>query len=187
MRITAVLLACVLVIGRSSIGDSAQDLRKIRINQSAPPSQAQPQNPAMPAILPPLPGISPGSPTTVDSAAKPADAQGGPALRRDPFSNSPTIEREFEQRQKLMAPAAAPLIVDRGMIPEIKLRGFADDGVRPPVALIELATAGVVLVHKGDNLSVAVKGGSIDLTVDDISDAGVLVKVAGREEIVVIK
>ncbi len=96
---------------------------------------------------------------------------------RDPFQLSP------------LGGFSMQLGADRfaGWEPNIVLRGIVEVKGKPSIVLIDIDGDGVFLVRKGDQISLQQTANSISLSVHEINDSEVLIKIMPFDQIIPIR
>ena len=143
-------------------------------------------------------GKSPTSPQPPKPVSKPSDQSEPPTkqkkqavrLRRDPFSTTDTMWKIAEQSNIKQSgpfkegPNPRPAMIS---IPSLQLRGLADDGVQPAVALVEVQGGNVFVIRKGNTLSVPSGDSMIRFKILDISKFGVQIEVPSTGKLILIQ
>lgn len=121
---------------------------------------------------------------------------------RDPFSPAPRAvaaakkveedrrraeeRRRQEELERLQNPEFLPAELQRRM-PTISLRGFLDAGDGAPLAILEVAGVGVLLVREGDTISVQNKEVNTVLRVKELSNLSVHVEIGTLGRVIVVR
>lgn len=121
-----------------------------------------------------------GAVSTVTSEDPPA------AQDRDPFGSSELLEelREEAARQDPTEFVPGPVGSRR---PSITLRGYIEDGVQPPLALVEINNGAPLVVREGDTISLQDGTSNTVIQVVSVGNLSVSVRVGTIEELLIIR
>ena len=106
---------------------------------------------------------------------------------RDPFRTTDVMRNLAERAGGINDMPNVTVKLTPTSIPALRLRGLTDDGIQLPVALLEIKGSGVLIVRKGDFLSVQTEGQIVGLVVKDITKSGILVEVQNSGRLILVR